>query len=608
LLKIGVAELKPLYENKKPYESEQIIVIELKDSLKYVHIMGKLMKKQSEELMKKQAEEYERKLAITEAAINKLKDEKIAELEKKAQMNQEENFNIHKSMFDAMLYKSMRKEKCRDLFKRLDSARVLLVKSSPFSGKTSLAFCFKQYLNDCQIKNAYIDPCSIASQTPTKIIFNIDKDFENAIGMSPQALIDNSKVSDPPFIVIVDEAQTIYNNENFIFLLKRLRDMKESQLLMILFASYGENPYYIAKTPLDLKKDALSSKYIKFDKSEVQELFTSFIQNHPDANKILVDQELIGLITILTDRHPGLMTTCINSLVDTFKNLPETKNFETYHKYFHSRSFFNKVLNTRAIPKAPEILQAKDTPMETFVLKLLFYHEQMQFGKEEEKDAAKSLEKKGFLVEEDSVYSFTSPIIESVLYEQILRSQQSEDVEITKNTDGTYTPSIKEICYKALTKMNFNILIGIENAANERLKEASWNFEFYRALTSVINIIKHPISPENSKNVKKGRIDFYINGEIHWGIETFIEDNKIGEHCGRFDKDEKYGVFEENQYVVMNFRQKTANFSENKFKEFDNLIRVCYDFNEKSFTFVENKKITGRFQNGIFEKTKHYKV
>ncbi|KAI9088014.1 hypothetical protein DFS34DRAFT_481419 [Phlyctochytrium arcticum] len=52
-----------------------------------------------------------------------------------------------------------------------------------------------------------------------------------------------------------------------------------------------------------------------------------------------------------------------------------------------------------------------------------------------------------------------------------------------------------------------------------------------------------------------GAIDFYLNGDLRWGVELLRKGDKIGGHMDRFSPSGPYHALRVNEYVVVDFRQ-----------------------------------------------------
>ena len=59
----------------------------------------------------------------------------------------------------------------------------------------------------------------------------------------------------------------------------------------------------------------------------------------------------------------------------------------------------------------------------------------------------------------------------------------------------------------------------------------------------------------NTKQQTAGEIDFYLNGDLRWGIELLVNGGGVGEHLDRFSPpDGKYVPLGVNDYAIVDFR------------------------------------------------------
>jgi len=49
-------------------------------------------------------------------------------------------------------------------------------------------------------------------------------------------------------------------------------------------------------------------------------------------------------------------------------------------------------------------------------------------------------------------------------------------------------------------------------------------------------------------------IDFYLNGDLHWGLELLVNGQWIKEHIGRFKRDSKYCYLNMKEFAIVDFR------------------------------------------------------
>lgn len=56
-----------------------------------------------------------------------------------------------------------------------------------------------------------------------------------------------------------------------------------------------------------------------------------------------------------------------------------------------------------------------------------------------------------------------------------------------------------------------------------------------------------------------GSLDFYLNGELCWGIEILVNGKNVGEHYSRFSDHGKYRALGVRDYVVLDLRPPPGN-------------------------------------------------
>jgi hypothetical protein len=67
------------------------------------------------------------------------------------------------------------------------------------------------------------------------------------------------------------------------------------------------------------------------------------------------------------------------------------------------------------------------------------------------------------------------------------------------------------------------------------------------------NVAIHPelSQPFGSNEKIPGETDFYIDGDLCWGIELLIKGDRISEHMGRFGLDSTYAKLNAEDYAVI---------------------------------------------------------
>jgi hypothetical protein len=163
------------------------------------------------------------------------------------------------------------------------------------------------------------------------------------------------------------------------------------------------------------------------------------------------------------------------------------------------------------------------------------------------------------------------------------------------NSDPT---DVKSLVVTAIEKMSaFSLL---QSTPYQELfpKEAVFQHLFMTSLLASLPA-NFQVCPELSIDFQgsstSGEIDFYIDGNLRWGIELLIKGSKLKEHISRFEVGGLYYPLAVNQFVVVDFRffEKLA-APDVKFRE--NTIIVYFQAGDFSRCFC-----TSQF-NGCQEK------
>jgi hypothetical protein len=123
--------------------------------------------------------------------------------------------------------------------------------------------------------------------------------------------------------------------------------------------------------------------------------------------------------------------------------------------------------------------------------------------------------------------------------------------------------SLRELIEKVISSMSSSVLKN--STLGEFPKEAVFQHLFMEGL-ALYTSPGCSICPELSKvfpssanlNTKQqiaGEIDFYVNGNLRWGIELLVNGDGVGEHLDRFSPpDGKYVPLNVNDYAIVDFR------------------------------------------------------
>ena len=77
-----------------------------------------------------------------------------------------------------------------------------------------------------------------------------------------------------------------------------------------------------------------------------------------------------------------------------------------------------------------------------------------------------------------------------------------------------------------------------------------------------------------------GVLDFYVNGDLCWGVELLREGNKISKHAQRFGDGGDYENIPLKDWVILDFRRETKVVKQIQPK----MWHVCYSDDYKTMT------------------------
>jgi hypothetical protein len=102
-------------------------------------------------------------------------------------------------------------------------------------------------------------------------------------------------------------------------------------------------------------------------------------------------------------------------------------------------------------------------------------------------------------------------------------------------------------------------------------------------------------SPES-----RGSLDFFINGDLQWGIELVRGGSKIQEHRDRFLPTGKYASLGLRQWIVVDFRTWFADTHHDC--DLDNVLTVYFteDLQSIHSVFFGSERICGQVSLGSF--------
>jgi len=144
--------------------------------------------------------------------------------------------------------------------------------------------------------------------------------------------------------------------------------------------------------------------------------------------------------------------------------------------------------------------------------------------------------------------------------------------------------TFKDFILRSLERMESSTLKNsLSKGIDDHLIERAWQMEWYRAAYTVVpeNVT---ISPDVGTVFGcAGELDFYVNGDLNWGIELLREGDRQSEHVRRFEKDGEYHKILPflKEWVILDFRHKSKRTRGEKNKH---LWQVFYNDDMTEFT------------------------
>lgn len=124
-------------------------------------------------------------------------------------------------------------------------------------------------------------------------------------------------------------------------------------------------------------------------------------------------------------------------------------------------------------------------------------------------------------------------------------------------------PTIVELIKRVIGSMSSSMIRQSLAKPGDFPKEATFQHMFMSGLASNTTFNSY-ICPELSKvfplsegeTVKRisGEIDFFIDGDLRWGVELLIQGSDISEHINRFEVNGKYAALDMKDYIVVDLR------------------------------------------------------
>ena len=202
-----------------------------------------------------------------------------------------------------------RKNQISNFFEEISSAKKILFRSPPYSGKT--AFAWLMYLHlEGQGKNVfYITFSSLAN--PNDASFS--KYWQKEVGQTWQDLFLDSSEK----IIILDETQRIYDDKLEFWGFFKNPKRQIQHLTLICFAGYGDqSTHFKSMTPISFDR-AFGMDVLSFNKEEFEEIIGKFQDNY----KIEITPRIKEHLKRTINNHCGLLKETLYFIATQTKNI-----------------------------------------------------------------------------------------------------------------------------------------------------------------------------------------------------------------------------------------------------------------------------------------------
>ena len=435
----------------------------------------------------------------------------------------------------------------------LNTHPISLLRSPPYSGKTTLGQALRdRFLLQPDCESVYISMASIHGRQELHDEKLFQRFWREKVGFSWDELINFRR----PTYIFIDEAQIIYGGQVPFFwgTLKALLSNpgKNEFLRILIFAAY--DPTLSHLTPIRFQH-SLGSDALRLRRDEFDQLVASFIKlKHSLGSEVFtIPGTVSNAIYNLTGGHVGLCRTILSTLRCRFRDGGSTADML---RYLISPDFRALLLSTRSFAWTQYWCP---TPAESDFLRRVFLscdsESVCHVDPDLDEDMVRRFIKSGLLARNNSGLQFAAPIMRVMLGQRLFTARVSDPYSST---------TFDEFLIRAIERMSTYALkrsLG-RGAIRNRLLERTWQMEWYRAATSACPI-EATISPDVGPVFGSvGFLDFYVNGDLCWGVELLREGDRMKQHAARFTQEGQYNAIPLKKWVIIDFRHYSKDIKE----------------------------------------------
>ncbi|KAL2829696.1 hypothetical protein BDW59DRAFT_32780 [Aspergillus cavernicola] len=469
----------------------------------------------------------------------------------------EDDFDSH--------FMSQRKDTVVQLANLLENQKVVHVRGTPASGKTTLARLLQQYYKATKTKNVFfINTWRNLENFPTGFNDEPWKKFRKMIyttfnsAQSPNNLPQGA-------IIIIDEAQKSYSDLEFWHTIVKQRIYGDGQDIKIcLFCSYGSPSTGVEKQPryytpahfrmdqrVSLTPQASCSIGLFFNRDEFKDAIQKVTANPKFEGSFTLDCDAEDYLFSLTNGHPGGVVSLLQYIYHHFRSPLKHRELATLTKDHlvdilqddrKVWDFLGSTLVQRSLPTGPSVTRE----VREVLVRVLERGNIEVRNKNNDNEDSESPE--GVCYTNGWLHKTTKPedklgaelyVLPSRLHEKWIEYIMGDP---KRKMDSKYN-TLQKLCMDVLGRFSACSLRHAEDgrslssAALFRPLEAVYQDEFYRAFNDVtgkgVNIVSE------WSRTKDGRVDFWIS-ERKWAVELLREEDRVPEHMARFRPNGQY--------------------------------------------------------------------
>lgn len=450
----------------------------------------------------------------------------------------------------------------------MNNSRVILLRSPPESGKSTLGILLQRYLVRKGRNAVYLSMLSLRGdrQWALQSDAGFDIFWKERTGKTLGEFVSSNFQMD----IIIDEVQLLYGNvmPSFWFTLKDLKSgTRNPHLRILLMSMYGEEDCPEDHTVKD-DSDFIPSpsgymvtfclQDLRLPRIEFDEFAARFV-NHMRGIFIYTDldfkipKEVCDAVYKATAGHVGLVRHSFRILADGFRS--GTRSVTAMLRYLTSRDFRERLRYLRSFGW---LRKWGLSAMEEQFLRdaLLHLDDESTFPRNSDgfEEIITKFRRCGLLIDaRTNRLQFAAPLVRIFLMDRLFTASLHLRKSLVRASDfdAFLRLSIERIRPSALRES-----LSRGSYENSRLYERAWQQEWFRAATTAV-----PENMEISPDVgpvfgANGYIDFYI-GDLEWGVEFLCEGDNMKEHACRFADEGVYAKIPLKYWAIIDFRHES---------------------------------------------------